>query len=531
MSATNSASGSKNNSMPTTITLSTFTAARIKEIQAMRKNIMESRSTKLAFQKLPKHMRRRTMSHVVKRLPRRLRQIHMNQMQKAGLPPKNNRGSRKYRRRPLNLQSEYARRQRRVKWLNTHLWHAKRFHMIEKWGYKLPKQPCDKSFRACYRATTQHCLVQDMSYVKCIELNGSYEDIMSQLEKMVDIRTGLTFKALCFREGKKFGELTLFEPAVNSYERKAIGQIKYLWNQYADGRKLLWLFVHAAFYKQMVTLFIKLFNFELLKENELKTITYKSPQGVILKELEYELDTISLTGSLAIDILKIALRTVELTEKHQDMLRNCTRKFLIKQNQVFDNLSKESHIPPNMVLSITVNDPRLNFPTKRTKALLNSCTPNDDDFDELQSNLSFSPLFDERVRNLIKTNRVSNEEICKLREKNLIPGSELELKNETLIPLILLWRPGNKEKENNGYSSGWDIIVPSNWSQTFFLAFVMWGARAGGLRETESIAFERSQPDILYPDTIAGEEEERDISQLYREKYFRSSLPLKHPNQ
>ena len=70
------------------------------------------------------------------------------------------RPSRKHRRRPSNLLKEYLRRQRRKKWLETHIWHAKRFHMTEKWGYKLALHPNDKSARASYRASVKHCLLQ-----------------------------------------------------------------------------------------------------------------------------------------------------------------------------------------------------------------------------------------------------------------------------------------------------------------------------------------------------------------------------------
>lgn len=82
------------------------------------------------------------------------------QLEKSGLPVKGKRPSRKFRRRPSNLLQEYNRRQRKNAWLETHIWHAKRFHMLERWGYKLPNYPNDKAYRACYRATAKHCLIQ-----------------------------------------------------------------------------------------------------------------------------------------------------------------------------------------------------------------------------------------------------------------------------------------------------------------------------------------------------------------------------------
>jgi len=69
------------------------------------------------------------------------------------------RPSRRYRRRPKNLLTEYARRKRRNVWLETHIWHAKRFHMTELWGYKIPKYPNDRGVRAAYRDATTRCVL------------------------------------------------------------------------------------------------------------------------------------------------------------------------------------------------------------------------------------------------------------------------------------------------------------------------------------------------------------------------------------
>lgn len=51
-------------------------------------------------------------------------------------------------------------RQKNGQWLESHIWFAKRFHMTLKDGYKLPKSSHDKTYRACYRAIGNHCLVQ-----------------------------------------------------------------------------------------------------------------------------------------------------------------------------------------------------------------------------------------------------------------------------------------------------------------------------------------------------------------------------------
>lgn len=68
--------------------------------------------------------------------------------------------SRKALRRHGNLLKEFNRRQRKNMWLETHIWHAKRFHMLKKWGYCLGDRPTYKCYRACYRAMSSHCLLE-----------------------------------------------------------------------------------------------------------------------------------------------------------------------------------------------------------------------------------------------------------------------------------------------------------------------------------------------------------------------------------
>lgn len=65
-----------------------------------------------------------------------------------------------FRRKPKSRRLDYLRRQKNGQWLETHVWFAKRFHMVLKDKYKLPKSSHDKTYRACYRAIGSHCLAQ-----------------------------------------------------------------------------------------------------------------------------------------------------------------------------------------------------------------------------------------------------------------------------------------------------------------------------------------------------------------------------------
>lgn len=63
-------------------------------------------------------------------------------------------------------------------------------------------------------------------------------------------------------------------------------------------------------------------------------------------------------------------------------------------------------------------------------------------------------------------------------------------------------------------------MVPSGYGLPFWLTFIMFGARSGGLRESESVAFETGEC-YLSPDSNAGKDNEKRIEQELRDKYFR----------
>ena len=55
--------------------------------------------------------------------------------------------------------------------METHIWHAKRFHMGERWGVKYPTRCSDKSDRSTYRLVQRNsaCVI-DRSYFTSFEI-------------------------------------------------------------------------------------------------------------------------------------------------------------------------------------------------------------------------------------------------------------------------------------------------------------------------------------------------------------------------
>lgn len=438
--------------LPSTLNLMHFSAARSKEIKEMRESLLSQSGTKLAFQKLPKHMRRRTMSHNAKRLPRRLRKIHLNQLEKSGMPPKQKIPSRKYRRRPRNLLDDYERRRRKVKWLETHIWHAKRFHMIEKWGYKIPDRPCDKAFRACYRATAKHCLLQDISYFNCIQIKGPHDLLVNKLKLICDASVGLSIGAKAYERGIREGQTTLFK--LNSEPKRAIGTVLFHWKPLnIENECDLWIWAHAAYYTEVLVTLISCFNLSCSSmevDTSCNSLSYTDDKNIVeIKELKYELNRFRLTGPLSHSILQSSLKIAHCNvnpEWFKEYLQNDENRqcFANQENywKSLKHLSSAAELPAHRIVSLVVEDPRLNFPKKRTKAVPEGGLVDAEVLFDVSDDICASPIWSHQIRDAVKMTKASNAVIAEQRNQSLVLGRDTQLSGVP-IPILLIQRPGN----------------------------------------------------------------------------------------
>ncbi|XP_043498681.1 ribonucleases P/MRP protein subunit POP1 [Polistes fuscatus] len=547
-------------SLPIDVSIMKLAKARAGEILSMTRSIENPRQTKLIFQKLPIHMRRRVMSHNAKRLPRKLREAHISQMGKSGFPPKSKRPSRKYRRRPSNLLLEYNKRQRNKIWLETHIWHAKRFHMIEQWGYKIANFANDKCFKANFRSITEHCLIQDLSYYSCIEIIGP-EDILKETLRSHCNPTTLTFAAKMYINGMREGTVMFFKR--NSFPLYPIGNVHFLWRPNCCNQRTIWIWVHPAFYDDILTNIISSFNFspcitkneESTSSNQLQN-SYINENNCQMNLLKGTLNRFRLCGPLALSVLTNSLKLLDMkknlsttkdksnkgyedvTENKKDILivtdlwykdyyddqENC-KAFKIQEQlwQALQSLDSPNQLPPNMVFGLTVLDPRFYLPEKRTKP--EKLTTHFEKIYNPPAHVNNSPIWDKNLRERISKSCVPTGLINKLRSSNLVPGvSNDNLFKEDImakIPILVIQNPGSFSR---GLGSGIDIIIPSRWAMPFWLGFILRCARVGALRESKLIALETlntNSPDINEPDTPAYKKEALITKEELEKKYFK----------
>lgn len=489
------------------------------EINALTMAVQNPNTTKLVFQKLPKHMRRRAMSHHPNRLPRKYRTAHRAQMAKSGIPAQTKRPPRKYRRKPHNLLAEYQRRQRKFAWLETHVWHAKRFHMIEKWGYKLAESSCDKTFRSSYRATVKHCLIQDISYMGCIEIRGQLEVLRNGFERMRGTCTGLGICAKAYVNGHREGSTELF--AIDAYPYKAFGRVRFMWKRKLDTetKHRIWFFVHPSIHTKLIDEFCELFSLEEMDSGETSPIFASNDKTIELNDRKQCVNRFRLTGPLSHAILAAAFKpkTSILAEDQSwfaEYIKDSKNAIFNEKTNAYWNMAtqaKSSHdIPRNAILSLNIEDPRINRPKKRAKANIdnNNKLPAPEINDMLfniPANSANSVLWHFDICDRIKCEKVSTHDICVQRNKDiLVPGERCSFENSLQpIPVIIIQRPGAQNPKRLGYGGGYDVIVPSGYGISTWMCLIMWGARPGALRENETIAREGMEDEDM-PDTEAA---------------------------
>ncbi|XP_031630008.1 ribonucleases P/MRP protein subunit POP1 [Contarinia nasturtii] len=516
---------------------------RINEIKSLTSAIANPNSTKLVFQKLPKHMRRRAMSHHPNRLPRKYRLAHRAQMSKSGAPAQTKRPSRKYRRKPSNILAAYQRRQRANIWLETHIWHAKRFHMVSKWGYKLAESSCDKTFRSSYRATMKHCLIQDISYVGNIEIRGPLDVLRNKFERMRGRTPDLGLCAKAYVGGQREGTIELF--SIDAYPYGALGRFQFIWKRENDNDALrtLWLFAHPSVYQKLVDELCELFELEL--QDDLENGVKKHMNNTInaeLYEMRHQLNRFRLTGPLSHAVLtaafkpKITSTSEEKTWFVDYLMEEKNRKIHQTQTKHWNDLKhikSAIDLPPGMILGLNIEDPRINRPKKRTKALPLIDSPMDDGADVCCTIPEFngdSVLWERNKCERIQNEKVSTHEICVQRNKNiLVPGERCAFENKLqAVPVLLIQRPGSKDPKNLGYGNGYDVIVPPGYGISTWMCLIMWGAKPGALREMETVAREALEDEFL-PDTTSSIVNSNLMANELRKKYFRSP-PNKRQN-
>ncbi|XP_049629822.1 ribonucleases P/MRP protein subunit POP1 [Suncus etruscus] len=597
--------------IPKYLTAATFARARAAEIRAMLTAVTQKSSNSLVFQTLPRHMRRRAMSHDVKRLPRRLQELARKEAEKAVHQKKEHSRNKCHRARRCHTDRvlEFNRRQRRNLWLETHIWHAKRFHMVKRWGYCLGERPTAKSHRASYRAMSSRCVLQDLSYYCCVEVRGAEEAVLQSLSPLCNTDTGRTFAAVHCLSGRCQGSLTLYR--AHRYPQETLGPVTFLWRPAScpgdsSETRQLWIWFHPAL-KQDVLEEVRVAcqcsepvqppacspdapptqapdgrhmeppterpgrkrkrRDEGEDSRAAKKIcgdgtrapheprSWVSPvTGITVSDLTLELNRFRLIGPLSHRVLTEALKPAPVHSGSEEAEQTphgwwaaaCGKPAELALHrtqgavfQLLGSIASPAELPPGMVLGLTVGDPRLNLPQKRSKVV-----PGPEDCQDQEklrelrlgavpATCASSFLWDQDICRSVTENKLSDQDLNQRRSELLVPGSPLFLgPRESKIPILVVQQPGKVAGDDcRGWGSGWDILLPKGWGMAFWIPLIYRGARVGGLKESLVHSQYMRSPSVPgdCPDCPAGVRFAQEQAKELLEKYQRRP-PAKRPN-
>ncbi|XP_065126684.1 ribonucleases P/MRP protein subunit POP1 [Paramisgurnus dabryanus] len=556
--------------LPKYITASHFANARAAEVNAMLKAVSKPAGSCHVFNALPKHMRRRAMSHNTKRLPIRLREGAQKLMERSQQTAEKEKKqtpkckSRKARRRHGNLLLEFNRRQRKNKWLETHIWHAKRFHMLKRWSYCLPHKPTAKTFRSSYRAMNTHALLQDLSYFCCLELQGPEEQILRALGRLASKHTGPTFAAELFLSGARQGNLHLYR--ADQFPHGSLGPAEFLWRPRVPNTsdRQLWIWVHPALKPDVLSELLLVCQCSDVSSTSEEICTVEetltgrkrkrddedgidSPSkkllgdgmraagtpvcwrsadtAITISDLTMEIVRYRLIGPLAhlvlTDTLQPANEDKETAEPSGFWWSNYSKdqtNMSVHQQQrgtfhLLRGLCSTGELPAGCVLGLTVEDPRLTLPKRCGKPVPDLQQSPDDDLVRdlvlrgVAAHCSDSVLWDASVRHNVTHNRMSEQELNRMRSEMLVPGSRLKAPPQARVPVLLVHQSGRVHGEDRRHwGSGWDLLLPKGWGMAFWIPLVYRGVRVGGLHMSVMHSQFKGQPHFPhdYPDCPAG---------------------------
>lgn len=500
-----------------------FLKSRKYEINELEKAQLNSKfaSSTRTFQSLPRKLRRRTASHNVKRIPKRLRNRAIREManESGGVKKKKLRGKELYRARiaknllkiaarannlmkllpadqrlssgklkirqrikTLNEQIKnsktnsgnfikinnnvgsydntalnqlaslpigkikYMKRQRKFTWLSTHVWHAKRSHLIKRWGFQIPLKPTQKAFRLSHRNfNLTGGITWDKSYINTLVIQtDNIQSIASLLSQLTNgkatgkrfLQNGAIYEGLIYKELEVLGD----------------GTILFFKNEQNNAKRLV-VRLHPSIYEDI-------FNHLLQIKSE----------DVEIIDNRYAIGSIEVGGPISLPSLATILKPSDPKAE---------------ESKIFGKLCTESTLPDNTVFTYQAIDPRLANRNKPRPA------QNTDIFDTLiEMKTSKSNINTNVVESLLTSEGRTNSYKDQLSLKQVaIKKDQDEIKNPSSFPVVIY-----KSSSNN-----WTVLLPWYW------VLPVWHAinhiahmNHGGLLQSHQLKFEQHK--LYFPD-------------------------------
>ncbi|KAL8999318.1 MAG: hypothetical protein Q9188_005911 [Gyalolechia gomerana] len=544
--------------------VSAFVKAREFEIKAMEASMGASKKalSSRAFQQVPNELRRRTASHNVKKVPKKLRSRAVREMKEDNTPTVTSRRRKPTRHMRLRLEtakslqklharqkkkraqaherkaaegdpeksaapappirrlkknilskpdeppSKFRKRQKHKCWLPTHIYHAKRAHMTEPkhplWRFAIALTPTQKTYRKTHRAgSLRGCVAWDTSYMSTIQVEAVEASLLGLFRGV-----GVDEDALV---NKRHGKWRRGTRSWQGWVRERDGEQKWIARV-----KIVWCIQHGSslgteaaasttksakrrcFVRVHPSAFLQLWT-ELLKVAKMQ----RPP--VVVEDLRFEIGSLELTGPGSTEALVAAL--TPLKEREESLEEESAKAW-----SSLGSVTNPSCLPSNAILSFSVSDPRLHYPPRTIKQP-RSESANDELLQVLASwppdRAQNPPSIFDRTARLTASRLLPSQKAINRRKGDAMPDEyPASAPSDPQIPILLTATCSS----TTGGQGSWTLLLPWKcvlpvWYHIMHYPLSTGGNPCfGGLEETRQMAFEHGIPWFPgdFPGTQAG---------------------------
>lgn len=218
---------------------------------------------------------------------------------------------------------KYMKRQHSFTWLSTHVWNAKRCHMVKMWNYQVPWSPTQKCFRLTHRimsssASSDGSMCCDTSFIgTLLILCKDYNSLKNLVSQLTNNRGQL----------KKYSESqNLFEGLIYHIETHAIlGPCTLIWVNF----ETVMIRLHPSIYTQTFDMIMK----------------FVDINKFTLHDCRYAIGSITLAGAKSLYALSQVIRVVKETVSY-------------KQFKSVSKVTDQSILPQRAIFAFHAIDPR-----------------------------------------------------------------------------------------------------------------------------------------------------------------------------
>lgn len=374
---------------------------------------------------------------------------------------------------------KYFKRQKKFVWLPTHIWNAKRSHMIKRWGFQIPWSPTQKGFKLTHRlgggsVQSDGTLCMDSSFMGTMIIRDKLEDGETIKTAISKLTNGRAIMKKYYTRGH------LYEKMVYDKELNPLGPSNIIWlNKFTVMVRL-----HPALYQQV-------FN-QLLEDYE---------DALSIEDCRYSLASITLRGSKTLDAMSSVLRSTDKSKSFEQFKKVCkvTDLDILPDNMLFAfNAIDPRHLKSPRSLDVTKKD--IITPTEIIE-LSNTNNNDSNENEELQNEIKnvINKLFSIKGRSDSYTNQQTLKDIAKRRQisqtRKLAHGImenviQFDSKKDPSVPIIIYKR---------SLSNDWCIILPWFWQLPFWYQLNRLPRVYNmGIRQQQQLSFEHGK--LYFPD-------------------------------